>query len=199
MVVYNIHNLVHLPEDVKQHGPLDAFSAFPFENFLGRLKRLVRKRTCILQQVVLRLSEISQLPVICKPADVVPLLRKNHIQGPLLNVNAYQPCSQYKELVLKNFVITTRRGDNCVKIGEKVCLVQNILQCEHGVVLVYKAFLSDRPFYTYPLDSRLLDIHKVSNICDDLHVADISQILMKYVLLPYQHKYVAFPMLHISH
>ncbi|KAI8794344.1 transposase domain-containing protein [Biomphalaria glabrata] len=36
-VVYNMHAVIHLPEDVKRFGSLDNFSAFPFENFLGRM------------------------------------------------------------------------------------------------------------------------------------------------------------------
>ena len=32
MVGYNIHNLIHLADDVARHGPLDGISAFPFEN-----------------------------------------------------------------------------------------------------------------------------------------------------------------------
>lgn len=34
-LVYNIHNLCHLTDDVSQYGPIDRFSAFPFENYLG--------------------------------------------------------------------------------------------------------------------------------------------------------------------
>ncbi|XP_076674436.1 uncharacterized protein LOC143372265 [Andrena cerasifolii] len=33
-VSHNIHNLLHLVDDVKNHGPLYDFSCFPFENFL---------------------------------------------------------------------------------------------------------------------------------------------------------------------
>ncbi|KAK0062244.1 transposase domain-containing protein [Biomphalaria pfeifferi] len=40
-IVYNVHGLLHLSEDVKNFGPLDTFSAFLFENFLGQLKRLI--------------------------------------------------------------------------------------------------------------------------------------------------------------
>ncbi|TNN16319.1 transposase domain-containing, partial [Schistosoma japonicum] len=40
-VVYNVHGLVHLADDVKQHGILDHFSTFPFENFMSRLRRLI--------------------------------------------------------------------------------------------------------------------------------------------------------------
>lgn len=34
-LVYCVHNLVHLAGDCVIHGPLDEFSAFPFETFLG--------------------------------------------------------------------------------------------------------------------------------------------------------------------
>lgn len=56
-VVYNIHGLVHLAEDVKLHGNLDKISCFPFENFLGQLKKMLRKPKYPLQQVVRCMSE----------------------------------------------------------------------------------------------------------------------------------------------
>nr|XP_047122559.1 uncharacterized protein LOC124806037 [Hydra vulgaris] len=43
VVTYNMHGLVHLAQDAKQYGPLDNISAFPFENYLSNLKKLVRK------------------------------------------------------------------------------------------------------------------------------------------------------------
>jgi hypothetical protein len=43
IMVYNMHCLIHLAADVKKLGCLDDFSAFPFENKLGQLKKLVRK------------------------------------------------------------------------------------------------------------------------------------------------------------
>lgn len=54
---YNVHNLVHLAQDVKVHGNLDSFSAFKFENFMQKLKRFVRKPEAPCCQVVKRLSE----------------------------------------------------------------------------------------------------------------------------------------------
>ena len=42
-LVYNAHNLIHIASDVEKYGPLDRFSAFKFESFLGRLKRLMKK------------------------------------------------------------------------------------------------------------------------------------------------------------
>lgn len=55
--MYNIHNLVHLADDAQHFGSLDNFSAFPIENYLGMLKKLVRKAHPPLQQVIRRLGE----------------------------------------------------------------------------------------------------------------------------------------------
>jgi hypothetical protein len=38
------------------HGPLDLFSAFPFENYLGKLKKLIRSPKKPLAQIVKRIS-----------------------------------------------------------------------------------------------------------------------------------------------
>jgi len=58
-IVYNVHALLHLPDDVRQLGPLDTFSAFPFENFLGIMKRRIRSGSRPLAQITRRISELS--------------------------------------------------------------------------------------------------------------------------------------------
>lgn len=57
MAVYNVHGLVHLAKDAGKYGCLECISSFPFENFLSKLKHLVRKPHFPLQQVIRRLSE----------------------------------------------------------------------------------------------------------------------------------------------
>ncbi|PIK36826.1 hypothetical protein BSL78_26353 [Apostichopus japonicus] len=57
MITYNVHGLVHLKEDVQQYGALDNVSCFPFESYLGQIKRMVRNANYPLQQVIRRLSE----------------------------------------------------------------------------------------------------------------------------------------------
>lgn len=56
----NMHNLIHLVDDVKRFGPLDTFSAYSFESRLYHLKRLVRTGNLPLQQVANRITEIQQ-------------------------------------------------------------------------------------------------------------------------------------------
>jgi len=41
-LIYNIHNLIHISTDVLNHGPLDSFSCFLFENFLQKIKLMIK-------------------------------------------------------------------------------------------------------------------------------------------------------------
>lgn len=44
-LVYNMHSLLHLPDDVKNCGKLDNYSAFPFENYLQTIKKMLRAKS----------------------------------------------------------------------------------------------------------------------------------------------------------
>ncbi|OXA45634.1 hypothetical protein Fcan01_19483 [Folsomia candida] len=58
---HNLHSLLHLARDSIRHGPLDDFSAFPFENKLQQIKKLVRSPAFPLQQVHRRVVEREQI------------------------------------------------------------------------------------------------------------------------------------------
>lgn len=56
-IVYNVHSLIHLADDVRKFGELDNFSSFPFENLLSTLKSKVRSGNRPLVQFCKRLAE----------------------------------------------------------------------------------------------------------------------------------------------
>lgn len=157
MLVYNVHCLVHLADDVKLFGPLDNFSAFPFECFLGKLKKLVRQPKFPLQQVIRRLSERSEKDAAEKQHHVS--LKKKHTYGPL--TENVRNCTQYKELHYSEFCISIAQGNNCVRIGRHVALVRNIItdNASENIYLVYEQFTDASDFFTYPLDSSDLGIY----------------------------------------
>jgi len=41
-VSYNVHSIIHLPQDAKKYGVVDNFSSFPFENYLQHIKKIVQ-------------------------------------------------------------------------------------------------------------------------------------------------------------
>ena len=55
---YNVHNLVHLTDDVLNHNVgLHDISAFPFENYMQVIKKFVRNSKNPIAQIVKRLYE----------------------------------------------------------------------------------------------------------------------------------------------
>ena len=59
-MIYTMHSLIHICDDVRRFGSVDEFSAFPFENTLGRMKRMIRNGKLPLMQICRRLSEYAQ-------------------------------------------------------------------------------------------------------------------------------------------
>lgn len=57
----NVHNVVHITDEVQRFGPLPTFSAYPFENKLFSIKRMLRQGNNPLAQVAKRCSEVSKI------------------------------------------------------------------------------------------------------------------------------------------
>ncbi|CAH0760242.1 unnamed protein product [Diatraea saccharalis] len=59
-VTSNVHNLLHVTAEVEMYGTLDTFSAYPFENKLYMIKRMLRDGKNPLSQVAKRLTEDAE-------------------------------------------------------------------------------------------------------------------------------------------
>lgn len=190
-IVYNVHCLVHLADEVKRHGCLDSFSAFPYENHLGKIKKLIRKPEFPLAQLIRRLSEVTATKL---DADVDITLKREHFVGPIvagMGVNA-----QYGEMRGERWTIKLTTGDNMFLVGDKVCLIKNIIQNDNGVYAIYTEFSRQSPFYTYPFNSDRMNIFVVNDAYDELKSVDVSALRQKCVALPYRDGFVAIPLLH---
>lgn len=70
-VTYNVHSLTHLHEDLVNHScNLQKMSAFPFENYLGMLKKYVRKAQNPLSQLAKRIDELENCCVQRKKKEI---------------------------------------------------------------------------------------------------------------------------------
>ncbi|CAG4942683.1 unnamed protein product [Parnassius apollo] len=62
-ITSNVHNLIHVVDEVKRFGTLQSFNAYPFENKLSSIKRMIRKGNQPLQQIANRLIQIHNIEV----------------------------------------------------------------------------------------------------------------------------------------
>jgi hypothetical protein len=197
-IVYNVHNLIHLAEDVRTMGSLDSFSAFPFENALGKMKNLLRTGNKPLAQLCRRLSEqqLLQKSVHCSVSAYT--LRRAHRDGPLLETSGLQFCHlQIGSLTLAT--LSASQG-NCYAVTTANNFVQilNIVEVNvalgKSVILVCKFFNSRVRFYEYPKPSEMLKIYRISRLSERMIEVCITDILYKCVVLPRKDYFVAFPL-----
>lgn len=196
-LVYNVHCLCHLAEDVRRFGPLDRVSAFPFENFMSHLKRQIRKPQHILKQI----GNARQRQHKFKTSEPKynrdkPKLGGMHSRGP--TTSTMDSCIQYNRAILDNFSIKCKTGDNCVKIDGQIGLTENILfdSATKQTFVLFRKFLNLAPLYTEPLNSQEIGIHTARELDSETTLYPLSEIEMKYVLLPFESGWAAIPMLH---
>lgn len=110
-ISHNVHNLVHLTDDVKLLGPLDNFNAFKFENYMQVLKNKLRKHEKPLEQIINRIKEMEVINFKNRKSLSCPFSEKKHFDGPIFP-NQFSE-SQYKQLTFKNYSLTTSEPNNC--------------------------------------------------------------------------------------
>lgn len=198
-LVHNVHTLCHLGDDAERYGPLDSFSAFPFENHLGQLKSLVKGKHRPLQQLFRRLTEADLLFSITTFDSEQILFKLEHNSGPLIN-NEFS-CKQYKKFVYFDveFCINSYSfaDSYCMSKQNDIIQIQNVVLSSTGdSMLVGKKFLSCKSLYNYPIQSDLLNIHIVKQLSHEIFTLSISDIQCKCLVTPFKHDWVCFPLIH---
>lgn len=167
--VYNVHNLCHLADDVKNHRcSLNDISAFPFENSLQVIKKYVRTPRNPIAQVTKRMIEAEK-------ASTIHVLN-NHYR-----------------------YISTRRKDNCFMLRtEQFVFLRERREDGYYVCDVFRSQYLEN-FFRDPCDAKLLNIVyiKVENTNHARRkVIHKSELYRKVVCLTYNAGYVLVPMLH---
>lgn len=192
-LVYNTHSLIHLADDARRFGCLDNVSCFPFENYLGTLKRLVRRPQNPVQQVVRRLGEKSAHLPNGKETGSKP--QKPHLCGPTLS--NFPVHMQYKKYRYDGNIISCSQGNNCFDVEGRVAVVRNIVESVSGEVYPVCQFYERQCcHFDYPFESFCVRIRKVTHLSGHLHGVPVKDLTTKLILLPVQDGNVAFPQLH---
>lgn len=173
-ISHNVHGLYHLVQDVKIHGNLNRFSAFPFENYLQHLKKYIRKGDKPLQQLKNRHHEIKSLSLqIDAPFEKCFVIseKSSHHGGPV----PVGFCGlQFKKINSAQFFISTD-GDanNCVILKDgSIVIVRNIItsnSCAVEDVAIYGHYFHKiNSLYEVPCASSEVGIYSASKLSHTL-------------------------------
>jgi hypothetical protein len=181
-LVYNVHSLIHIPDDAKLYGKLDNISAFPFENKLQQVKRLVKSARLPQQQVIRRIIEQQDYKS-NKSRQMDFNLAQPHTDGPL--PDGFVAAQQFALVHVLGYSLSLKKQDNCVLLKNRdVGLVRNILLQGSSVVLACQVFASKVNYFDEPLPSSDINIFKVDCLNNNLCCFPIEAVDCKCVILP---------------
>lgn len=185
LISYNVHGLLHLPDDVLKFGSVDNFSCFDFENHLQKIKKLLRKGDRPLQQIGNRLHEEHEASL----CDILKLMTTNalqcfgqHYAGPTVR-GCGNP--QYTSVLHKGFFISLKIGNNCCILNNgSIVVIKNIATFDSKPVIVGKQFLKVDDAYTIPCRSSEVGTFLANELSKSLRIWSLSKIRAKALKLP---------------
>uniref|UniRef100_A0A1Y1KSZ7 DUF4218 domain-containing protein n=1 Tax=Photinus pyralis TaxID=7054 RepID=A0A1Y1KSZ7_PHOPY len=192
---HNVHCLSHLVDDVELFGSLDEFSAFCFENYMQTLKKMVRKTHKPLEQVIRRLEEHNNVLFPSKSkSPKLPYCTNEHLDGPLL-LHSHK---QYKVVHFRDFTLKINNTSDCFVLMNNYEIIKIVNVCinEGQIELLGKKFINVSDLYKKPCKSTQFQIYFCSDLSDNIKVYHIDGIVHKMILLPCDHGFAAFPLLH---
>lgn len=189
-VVYNVHSLQHICDDVIFYGPLEEFSCFRFENYLGKIKRNIRGKSLPLAQIYNRIVELSK--IINKAPK--PSSRASLVPCGIMNRDSHNNFFCKKLVISSKLTVSICQPNNIVHVNNKIFMIKKICMVKGAYKCTGQYFKYKEDFYTYPILSSALGIYYVSGVgTHDIVLA--NDIFYKYVAFPHN-GFVIIPIAH---
>lgn len=179
-ISHNVHALTHLADDVRKFGALDTFSAFRYENYLRKIKRLLKKAERPLQQIHNRLTELEYCFSVQKEHQKIEV-HGIHKAGPMIpGINGLQ----YSTYSRADFTLSIHNPNNCCGLNDgSIVKIENIVTTTaNDFFIIGRKFSGLNDLYSEPCNSSLLGIYK-SKGYENLSAWPLTSVKIKYVKL----------------
>ncbi|XP_034247740.1 uncharacterized protein LOC117649258 [Thrips palmi] len=191
-VVYNIHSLFHIVNELDEDLTLDDISAFKYENRLKSIKDALRSGLHPLQQLARRDKEKTSSSVLLPAKPTCANVSLKHRV-----LNEVVDGQQYKKLKAGSLKLRLGKADSCFQTKDgDIVVLQNIVCRQRRVYLVGCKFSKLEDYYVYPLPSSQLGIYRVSLLERERRVYRLSDLHSKCYLMPDGEFFVCVPILH---
>lgn len=183
-IVYNVHSLLHIVDDVLVHGCLDSYSAFPFESFMSVIKAMLNGNNNSLAQITYRVEEsYSRDPKPTKEFDY--------------NLNSHDKnTNRYHEIVFPSFKLNNKMKDQWFFSKEK-----NIYKFEYvlrgsNIEICARKVKHLETFYSSPFDSTFINIFESDGDLSGITSLGIDDVMSKIFAMPHGKRFVFAPLRH---
>ncbi|PAA86098.1 hypothetical protein BOX15_Mlig016445g1, partial [Macrostomum lignano] len=190
-LVYNLHALLHLPDDCELYGCLDSFSAFRFENALGFLRRRVRSGNLPFMQLVNRIREVTQVTTVNlqgsqqknieffeKVSDCLP--RNIALQIDFQPIFFAQAKFQGLQLSVKH------QRDSYFSfngVATKLSKIFTRADCS-SIYVIARCFKQKEDYFNFPCNSKSLGIFIASKLSDTFVMFELTDPVTKLFAMP---------------
>lgn len=169
-LVYNVHSMLHIAEDAGWFGSLDCCAAFPFENYLHRMKKMVRSGKNPLSQVVKRIHELE---------NGRGVMNQSKLKGNVIYTNS--PDNAY---ILK---------DSCC--CEAVAFTHQKDENGNAKILCRVYDRTDKDF-SEPCDSRIIGIYRINTTSTCMKFLTKGDLQTKAMIVDKRRHAIALAVLH---
>lgn len=168
MCVYNVHSLIHVCDDVRRYGGLENFSAFKFENHLGKLKRKIRSRRFVAKELANKLFKDDTF-LIEKHEKNKKKLRRKHREEPIIGD---ENVVQYRVLTWNGQKFDLSPRKSCLFMNDgRIFELKNILKTELGdIKLIGETYYKYKTVFTNPVRSGSSQIYRVENLSNLMQI-----------------------------
>lgn len=186
-ITSNVHNLLHVVDEVEKFGPLQTFNAYPFENQLYLIKRMLRQGNKPLSQIAKRLCEGTKgnPSVIKKTKSTVPYVTTHR------NISVIH---------LQNFILSSKPKDKYFMTNwDDIFELKDIISDKENKIILYGQKMKDKDvIFETPIKSSYLNMYKVEEPYHSTEIIEISPDEIKCKLVCISHKNVLYflPLLH---
>ncbi|RVE41714.1 hypothetical protein evm_013645 [Chilo suppressalis] len=189
----NIHNLSHLVDEVKKFGVLQSFNAYPFENKLYGIKKMIRQGNKPLQQAARRLSERSDIEF--------ENIGVNENRKPFIKKNKTKRRSTVKQLCFDSFSLSAQDQNKWfLSNNDEIIKLQSLTTDDDSKDILIHGYRIDNVFDVFeePLKSSFLNIYKcdLNNYNKTEVICDVTKIKCKLVKIEYNSELFFIPLLH---
>ncbi|KAJ1519119.1 hypothetical protein ONE63_011273 [Megalurothrips usitatus] len=186
-VTINVHNLLHLVDDVRKFGSINEFDAFPFENHLRIIRGMMRSGVKVARQMVNRLSERD----LCYKASILK-------ESKLTPLQYDRVANEYACLSSSSFTVSAvKKRDSYFFTDHSICHLRKITKRGDSVTIVADCCDDTQSFFTYPTDSRLVGVFKINRQQTRKKVEMcIDDIKGKVMVLPHGDERIAIKLVH---